>query len=128
MSAIGISKPIIGSLMGLQTSHYHHHENMTQTPTSHQESGVPHLQVLGEEIAADATVICEYLRRNGLPQPSHQADGAPSVLPLTSPSAVQQARQRLLAASLEIFHLASGPSELLPHLATSVRRKSFILC
>ena len=94
---------------------------MTSTSNYENHSGVAVLHRLGDRIAADAATISKYLQDSGHPLPSFQPDASPMVLPITSPAAVQEARQRLISAALEMFHLASGPSEFLPHLTTNVR-------
>ncbi|MCJ1439430.1 hypothetical protein MMC27_008824 [Xylographa pallens] len=50
--------------------------------------------------------------------PTFESDGPSAILPAGSPQNVQEARQKLIAASLELAQLAIGPSEFLPNLAT----------
>jgi hypothetical protein len=79
------------------------------------------LENLSRAITENASIVSQYLQANRLPQPSREADGPATLIPSGSPQNVHQARQRLVAASLELFQLAIGPSEFLPHLATGVR-------
>ena len=79
------------------------------------------LEELSRNITKNATTVSQYLRANHLPQPSQNSDGPSTVLPSGSPQDIQQARQKLISASLEILQLAIGPSEYLPSLATGVR-------
>jgi hypothetical protein len=78
------------------------------------------LEELSRTITKTAGIISHHLAANNLPQPSRDADGPAAILPSDTPESIQRARQALLAASLEIFQLAAGPSEFLPNLATSV--------
>ena len=84
-----------------------------------------HLDELSSTISKNANVLSQYLASNGLPQPSFRSDGPSTVLPSSSPENIQQARQDLISASLNILHLAIGPSEFLPNLATGVYRKKY---
>ena len=95
---------------------------MSEATATGKTSDVSLLQDLGQRIAADAATVCNYLQENQLPLPSFRPDDLPTVLPLSSPSGVQEARQRLISASLEMLHLASGPSDFLPQLTTNVNR------
>ena len=79
------------------------------------------LEELSRTIAENASIVSQYLGANHLPQPSLNSDGPSTVVPSDSPQSIQQARQNLIAASLEILQLAIGPSEFLPNLATGVR-------
>ena len=79
------------------------------------------LEELSWTLAKNAIVISQYLEAHHLPQPSFNSKGPSVVVPTSSPQAIQEARQKLIAASLEIFHLAVGPSEFLPNLAAGVR-------
>jgi hypothetical protein len=82
------------------------------------------LEELSWTITKNASIVSQYLGSNGLPQPSFNSDGPETVLPGDSPQAIQQARQKLIAASLELYQLAVGPSEFLPNLATGVHLPS----
>ncbi|KAL4939603.1 hypothetical protein BDV06DRAFT_230925 [Aspergillus oleicola] len=75
------------------------------------------LEDLTTIITKSASTVSQYLQANGLPQPSLQPDGPSNVLPSGTPRQIHQARQQLIAASLQVFQLATGPSEFLPHLA-----------
>lgn len=99
---------------------------MASAPIEKDSSNVPLLQDLGDRIATDATTVSQYLQEGGLPLPSFQPGAPPMVLPVPSPVVVQEARQRLISAALELFHLASGPGEFLPHLITNVRENKTI--
>ena len=79
------------------------------------------LEELSRTITKNAGIVSQYLEANHLPQPSLHSDGPSTIVPSGSPQSVQQARQNLIAASLEILQLAIGPSEFLPNLATGVR-------
>jgi 6-hydroxytryprostatin B O-methyltransferase len=78
------------------------------------------LEGLSWVITKNASIVSHYLEANHLPQPSRESDGPSTILPSGSPQKVQQARQEIIAASLEILQLAIGPSEFLPNLATGV--------
>ncbi|KAL4962937.1 S-adenosyl-L-methionine-dependent methyltransferase [Aspergillus stella-maris] len=75
------------------------------------------LEDLSVVITKSASIVTQYLQANGHPQPSLGPDGPSSVLPSGTPRQIVQAHQQLIAASLQIFQLAIGPSEFLPHLA-----------
>jgi 6-hydroxytryprostatin B O-methyltransferase len=79
------------------------------------------LEELSSSITDNARIVSQYLASQNLPQPSSRSDGPSTVLPKGSPQSIQEARENLIANSLEILHLAIGPSEFLPHLATGVR-------
>lgn len=79
------------------------------------------LEELSKTITKNALAVSQYLSANHLPQPSGNSDGPSVVVPSDSPQSIQQARQDLIAASLEMSQLAIGPSEFLPNLATGVR-------
>ncbi|KFY76985.1 hypothetical protein V499_03505 [Pseudogymnoascus sp. VKM F-103] len=76
------------------------------------------LEGLSWVITKNASIVSHYLEANHLPQPSRESDGPSTILPSGSPQKVQQARQEIIAAALEILQLAIGPSEFLPNLAT----------
>lgn len=79
------------------------------------------LEELSMTISKNANIVSQYLEENHLPQPSLNSDGPSVVVPSGSPQIIQQARQSLIAQSLELLQLAIGPSEFLPNLATGVR-------
>lgn len=79
------------------------------------------LEELSRTISKNANIVSQYLEENHLPQPSLNGDGPSVVVPSGSPQIIQQARQSLIAQSLELLQLAIGPSEFLPNLATGVR-------
>ena len=83
------------------------------------ESAFP-LEKLGHTITDNARIVSQYLASVNLPQPSSRSDGPSTILPKGSPRAIQEARENLIAHSLELLQLAIGPSEFLPHLATGV--------
>lgn len=91
-----------------------------ETPNGVSETIFP-LDELSKTISRNASIVSQYLGASHLPQPSLNSDGPSTVLPSGSPQSIQQARQNLIAASLEILQLAIGPSEFLPNLATGVR-------
>lgn len=79
------------------------------------------LERLSWTITKNASIVSQYLGTNHIPQPSLDCNGPSIVVPSESPHNIQQARQNLLAAILELWQLATGPSEFLPNLATGVR-------
>ena len=79
------------------------------------------LEELSWKITKNASIVSQYLGAHSLPQPSFDNDGPSTIVPGDSPQHIRQARQHLIAASLEMLQLAIGPSEFLPHFATSVR-------
>ncbi|KAH8714850.1 S-adenosyl-L-methionine-dependent methyltransferase [Phaeosphaeriaceae sp. PMI808] len=76
------------------------------------------LEQLSSAISGSAGIVSGYLATNHLPQPSFEANRPSVIVPVNAPPNVQLARQKLLAASLELFQLATGPSDFLPNLAT----------
>ena len=83
------------------------------------ESTVP-LEQLSDVIGDNARTVSQYLASQNLPQPSSRSDGPSVVVPKDSPQSVHEARQKLIAASLEMLQLALGPGDFVPHLATEV--------
>ncbi len=79
------------------------------------------LEELSWTVTKNASIVSQYLGANHIPQPSFDSDGPSTIVPAVSPYNIQQARQNLIAASLEIVQLAIGPSEFLSNLATGVR-------
>lgn len=79
------------------------------------------LEELSWTITKNASIVSQFLGANHIPQPSLNHDGPSTVVPGGSPQSIHEARQNLIAASLEILQLAIGPSEFLPNLATGVR-------
>ena len=100
----------------------------SQQPNGVSETAFP-LERLSWIITKNASIVSQYLGTNHIAQPSLDCNGPSTVVPSGSPHNIQQARQNLLAASLELLQLATGPSEFLPNLATGVRpeRSSFQL-
>ncbi|KAL9088823.1 MAG: hypothetical protein Q9159_002859 [Coniocarpon cinnabarinum] len=90
--------------------------NGVSPPARATEAAYP-LEELSWKITKDAGVVSHYLAANNLPQPSFNADGPSTILGSTAPQGIQQARQNLIASSLELFQLAIGPTEFLPNLA-----------
>ena len=78
------------------------------------------LEELSSTITETAGTVSQYLASKNLPQPSLDANGPSVIVPGDAPPKVQVARQKLLSASLQLFQLATGPSEFLPNLATGV--------
>lgn len=78
------------------------------------------LEELSHAITDNARIVSEYLTSQNLPQPSFRSDGPSTVVPKGFPQRIHEAREKLIAKSLEILQLAIGPSEFLPHLATGV--------
>lgn len=93
-------------------------------PSNGVSNGLPHvsspLEELSLTISKTATIITQHLAAKNIPQPSLDAYGPATILPSDAPPMIQGARMKLLAASLELFQIAAGPSEFLPNLATSV--------
>lgn len=85
------------------------------------------LQDLSEVISKNSQKISQYMLVNSFPQPSREVHGPVFLLPNESPQCVRQARQEVLAASLEICQLMIGPSDFLAHLATGVRECALLL-
>lgn len=78
------------------------------------------LERLSSAISVNAFIVSRYLGTNHLPQLSFEAEGPSVIIPVNASPNVQLARQRLHSASLELFQLATGPSDFLPNLATGV--------
>ncbi|KAL9056773.1 MAG: hypothetical protein Q9162_002744 [Coniocarpon cinnabarinum] len=97
--------------------------NGVSPPARATEAAYP-LEELSWKITKDAGVVSHYLAANNLPQPSFNADGPSTILGRTAPQGIQQARQNLIASSLELFQLAIGPTEFLPNLALGVSHAS----
>lgn len=79
------------------------------------------LEELRQAVDKNARTVSQYLTAHHLPQPSFNDDGPSTFLPTGAPESIQQARQNLISASLELLQLAIGPSEFLSNLATGVR-------
>ncbi|EEA23503.1 conserved hypothetical protein [Talaromyces marneffei ATCC 18224] len=75
------------------------------------------LEELSNSITENARIVSQYLASQNLPQPSFRSDGPTTILPKGCPQSIQ-ARESVIAKSLEILQLAIGPSEFLPHLTT----------
>jgi len=75
------------------------------------------LEELAWKCTKNAVAVSQYLSAHDLPQPSHQPNGPSRTLPKDAPPSIQQARQSLMNAALELFQLAAGPSEFIPNLA-----------
>nr|WCR31483.1 O-methyltransferase [Talaromyces sp.] len=75
------------------------------------------LEILGDEVTRNVSILSKYLLQNDLPQPSFERSAPLTSIPPKSPAFVQQARQDLMDAALKLFQLASGPSEYIPNLA-----------
>lgn len=78
------------------------------------------LEHLSWRITQRASLVSQYLRANDLPQPSFERDGPTTIVPHDAPQYIRQAQHYLISASLELFQLATGPSDYLPNLATGV--------
>lgn len=87
------------------------------------EASVP-LDELSLSITQNAAILTQYLEANQLPQPTFERDGPSTIIPSDAPPKIQQARQSLIAAALEMSQLAAGPDDFLPNLATGVRFSS----
>uniref|UniRef100_A0A093V358 O-methyltransferase FtmD n=1 Tax=Talaromyces marneffei PM1 TaxID=1077442 RepID=A0A093V358_TALMA len=75
------------------------------------------LEELSNSITENARIVSQYLASQNLPQPSFRSDGPTTILPKGCPQSIQ-ARESVIAKSLEILQLAIGPSEFLPHFTT----------
>ena len=93
-------------------------------PDDVSETSFP-LEELSWRISKNASFVSQYLGMQCLPQPSIDGDGPSIVVPGDAPQSIQQARQQLIAASLEMMQLAIGPSEFVPNLALGVRDAAF---
>ncbi|KAI0435859.1 S-adenosyl-L-methionine-dependent methyltransferase [Xylaria telfairii] len=85
---------------------------------SHTASTMP-LEELSWSITRNGSIISHHLAASSHPQPSFKSDAPSTLLPKDSPESVVQARENLISACLELLHLAIGPSDFLPNLATS---------
>jgi len=72
------------------------------TPSNGISEKLP-LEQLSSAISESAGIVSRYLATNHLPQPSFEADGPSVIVPVNAPPNVQLERQKLLAASLELF-------------------------
>lgn len=81
------------------------------------------LEELSQKITRNASAVSQYLKAASLPQPSFEYDGPSNVVPGEAPQDIRQAQRELISASLEMLHLAIGPSEFVPNLATNVSVK-----
>ncbi|KAL1953850.1 hypothetical protein VTO42DRAFT_2110 [Malbranchea cinnamomea] len=77
----------------------------------------PTLEVLASQVQENVSVLSNFLRASGHPLPSFEADAPTTTLPANAPQVICATRQTLMGAALQIFRLAAGPSEFLPHLA-----------
>lgn len=105
---------------------------MSVTTTQQNKGGIPKtngthsqesmLEVLASQVQENAKVVNEFLRTSGHAAPSFASDAPATSLPASAPPEIGAARQALMGAALQIFHLAAGPSEYLPHLAVGVSK------
>ncbi|KAI0403138.1 S-adenosyl-L-methionine-dependent methyltransferase [Xylaria palmicola] len=95
---------------------------------ANQPNGVSHgampLEELSWSITKNGSIISHHLAASNYPQPSFRSDAPSTLLPKDSPESVVQARENLISACLEMLHLAIGPSDFLPNLATSYQHIS----
>jgi 6-hydroxytryprostatin B O-methyltransferase len=78
------------------------------------------LELLVLDLNEQTRVLSNYLRTNGLPEPSFKRDGPIAALPPQAPEEMRIAREKLLDDALQIFQLVSGPGEYLPNVIASV--------
>lgn len=76
------------------------------------------LEGLGQDLNQHIHTLCEYLRSTGLPPPTFDRNTPHIVVPEAAPQDVHVARELLMDYALQIFHLASGPSEYLGNVIT----------
>jgi hypothetical protein len=77
------------------------------------------IQLLADEIGKSTALVDQYLQDNQLPQPSFEPE-APTNAFGNAPSEIQEARDRVIEASIELQQLLAGNFNL---LAPTVRFK-----
>ena len=80
----------------------------------------PLITELANKALVAAKELDNCLNAHGLPQPSFAADGPTYVVPKNAPKEAQQARIAVAEAAFKLFHLVTGPSDLLPNITASV--------
>ncbi|KAJ6143846.1 O-methyltransferase-domain-containing protein, partial [Penicillium samsonianum] len=76
------------------------------------------LELLVRGIDKQSKVFTDYLRANGLPEPSFERDTPIINLPPHVPEDIQVAKEQLLDHALQIFQLVAGPGEYLQNVIT----------
>jgi 6-hydroxytryprostatin B O-methyltransferase len=71
--------------------------------------GPDSLEKLGLRIAANTSIVCNYLREQNEPQPTFAADG-PAFFPQAAPANVARARNELIGSALMLHYLALWPA------------------
>lgn len=84
------------------------------------------LETLASQVQENAKTVSDFLRSSGHAAPSFASDAPATSIPASAPPEIGAARQALMGAALQIFHLAAGPSEYLPHLAVGVSKSTVI--
>nr|QKG86290.1 O-methyltransferase [Aspergillus sp. FM242] len=96
----------------------HHADSQEELPRpSNGTTSESLLETLSTKIQDNAGSISSFLRCNGHSLPTFNVDAPSTTLPASAPTEIHAARQALMEAALQMFQLAAGPSEYLPHLA-----------
>lgn len=78
------------------------------------------LELLVRDLNKQSKTFTDYLRANGLPEPSFERDAPIINLPPHVPEDIQVAKETLLDHALQIFQLVAGPGEYLQNVITGV--------
>lgn len=78
------------------------------------------LELLVGDLGRQTKTLTDYLRSNGLPEPSFQRDASIVVLSADAPEEIQAAREQLMDHALQIFQLVAGPSEYVDNVQINV--------
>ncbi|KAB8237685.1 O-methyltransferase-domain-containing protein [Aspergillus alliaceus] len=76
------------------------------------------LELLVRDLNKQSKTFTDYLRANGLPEPSFERDAPIINLPPHVPEDIQVAKEKLLDHALQIFQLVAGPGEYLQNVIT----------
>ncbi|KAM5436481.1 putative 6-hydroxytryprostatin B O-methyltransferase [Microsporum ferrugineum] len=80
------------------------------------------LEALASQVQENARIVSDFLRSCGHAGPSFERDSPTTSLPSSAPPDISAARQAIMGAALQMFHLAAGPSEYLPNLAVGYQQ------
>ncbi|KAK4149314.1 S-adenosyl-L-methionine-dependent methyltransferase [Chaetomidium leptoderma] len=81
-------------------------------------AGSSPLELLVRDLNKQTKTFADYLRANGVPEPSFERDAPIINLSPQAPEEIQVAREKLLDNALQIFQLVAGPGEYLQNVIT----------
>ncbi|RYP27843.1 hypothetical protein DL767_007491 [Monosporascus sp. MG133] len=92
--------------------------NSVTNGTNGHITGWSPLELLVRDLNKQTKTFTDYLRANGLPEPSFERDAPIINLPPQAPEEIQVAKEKLLDHALQIFQLVAGPGEYLQNVIT----------